>query len=265
MKYGFIYMTTNLVNRKKYIDQRRYHSDSPESDAKYLGSGINMTRAIKKYGIENFTREILEECDTLEDLNNAEIKWISKFDAVNDKNFYNIAAGGLAGDTWNGQSQYKKRKFKKRIAESNRTRQRDVSRISGSLNPAFGRHWYKDVKNRKQYYLHEDDPRILQLGLIRGMFRSKRHNEKISSSLKGKPKAYKIHSGMIMVTDGTISKYIDPSKLEEYQRHGFVKGGAPRKTRGKVHMNNGLKNIFVHKNKIQHYISLGFELGWHKK
>lgn len=50
--YGFIYITTNHINVKRYIGQRKY--DKNEKWKTYLGSGIILTRAIEKYGKENF-------------------------------------------------------------------------------------------------------------------------------------------------------------------------------------------------------------------
>ena len=47
--YGYIYLTTNLVNDMKYIGQRKYGQPEP-----YLGSGVYLKRAIKKYGQINF-------------------------------------------------------------------------------------------------------------------------------------------------------------------------------------------------------------------
>lgn len=42
--YGFIYITTNLINGKKYIGQKKGYNDT------YLGSGKILKLAIKKYG-----------------------------------------------------------------------------------------------------------------------------------------------------------------------------------------------------------------------
>lgn len=44
MKY-YIYMTTNLINEKKYIGKHK-----GELDGSYLGSGTALLRAIDKYG-----------------------------------------------------------------------------------------------------------------------------------------------------------------------------------------------------------------------
>lgn len=92
--YGYIYITTNLLNGKKYIGQHKASS----FDDKYIGSGIYLNRAILKYGKINFICEILESCNTKDELNEREIYWINKFDAVSSENFYNIAIGGTGGD-----------------------------------------------------------------------------------------------------------------------------------------------------------------------
>lgn len=82
MKQYYIYLTTNLINDKKYIGQHY-----GEINDTYIGSGNSLKKAILKYGKENFKKEILEICKNYEDLNIAEKQWILKYDAVNNKNF----------------------------------------------------------------------------------------------------------------------------------------------------------------------------------
>ena len=106
--YGFIYITTNNINGKKYIGQRKY--DSQEKWKEYLGSGVYLNRAINKYGKENFSKEIIEECDTKEKLNEREKYWISYYNAVNSENFYNIANGGDGGRTCYGLTHHASKK-----------------------------------------------------------------------------------------------------------------------------------------------------------
>jgi group I intron endonuclease len=88
-----VYITTNLVNGKQYIGRDMYN------DPKYLGSGKLLNKAIKKYGRENFKKEILQECDTLNELKLAEDHWIKFHDAANNNNFYNILDGSTGGDS----------------------------------------------------------------------------------------------------------------------------------------------------------------------
>jgi hypothetical protein len=78
--YGFIYITENLLNGKKYIGQRAY----TKGWQGYLGSGRALKRAIKKYGRMNFSRKIISEWET----------FILENDAVKNPQFYNLIEGG---------------------------------------------------------------------------------------------------------------------------------------------------------------------------
>lgn len=54
--YNFVYLTTNLINNKKYVGE---HSTNNLS-SKYLGSGYYLTNSILHHGRKNFKRKILE-------------------------------------------------------------------------------------------------------------------------------------------------------------------------------------------------------------
>lgn len=53
---------------------------SPVLDERYLGSGILIKEAVKKYGRETFNIEILKECDSKEELYSSEIYYIQKYE-----------------------------------------------------------------------------------------------------------------------------------------------------------------------------------------
>lgn len=94
-KYGYIYITTNLINNKRYIGQHK----SDKFDPDYKGSGIYLKNAFNKYGWNNFIVELLEWCYSREELDNKEVHYIKLYDAANSKEFYNESIGG---QSWNG-------------------------------------------------------------------------------------------------------------------------------------------------------------------
>lgn len=88
-----IYKITNTINNKSYIGQS-INIASRWAEHKRLSATKDQRiiyRAIRKYGLENFTFEVLEECQE-EELNNREIYWINFFDSF--ENGYNMTYGG---------------------------------------------------------------------------------------------------------------------------------------------------------------------------
>ena len=94
--YGFIYITTCLINGKRYLGQRKFNKGRQT----YLGSGTAFSRAVKKYGKDNFVKEIIEVCFSSEELNEAERKYSVFFDVVGNKDFYNLVLGGGTSEGW---------------------------------------------------------------------------------------------------------------------------------------------------------------------
>lgn len=137
--YGFIYCTTNLINNKKYIGQHKYCG---RIDKYYLGSGVALSRAVKKYGRDNFKREIICECSTLEELNGKEIYYIKLLDAINSKDFYNIGLGGNGSEHGN---EWWLRATPEQIAHANAIRS---EKMSGRNNPFYGKKHSDETKKK---------------------------------------------------------------------------------------------------------------------
>lgn len=91
MAFGVIYKITCLVNGKPYIGKTKQTLNRRIGQHKLANSVIG--QAIRKYGWENFTVEVLEECDTPEQLNEREQFWIAHFNSKTP-NGYNCTAGG---------------------------------------------------------------------------------------------------------------------------------------------------------------------------
>lgn len=115
--YGFIYITTNLINGKKYLGQRKYDRNWE----RYLGSGVLIKQAIEKFGEENFKREIIAEAETRDELNQLEIKLIEEYGCITDDNWYNVHFGGvggaLPGTLCHNYGRVQTEEHKKRISE----------------------------------------------------------------------------------------------------------------------------------------------------
>ena len=85
-----IYKITNNINGKIYIGQSR-HIKSRWSDHKHCHKDTPLYNDMWEYGIENFSFDVLEECE-IEELNEKEKYWVSFYDSHN--NGYNLTPGG---------------------------------------------------------------------------------------------------------------------------------------------------------------------------
>ena len=91
---GIIYKIVNRVNAKIYIGRDKHNNP------KYMGSGKLLQLAFKKYGIENFYKETIEECDN-DNLDAREKFWIKELKSQDHLIGYNIADGGHNDFTMN--------------------------------------------------------------------------------------------------------------------------------------------------------------------
>lgn len=94
--YGFVYETINKLNGKKYIGKCIF--DRINNWENYLGSGVYLKRAIKKYGKENFEKKIICIAYSDDELNRLEEYYLKFYDVVNSKDFYNIKLTSIGGD-----------------------------------------------------------------------------------------------------------------------------------------------------------------------
>ena len=90
--YYTIYKITNLVNGKIYIGK---HETSNLDDG-YMGSGKHLRKAIIKYGIQHFHKEIIFFLSCREDMNEKEKELVTEEFVARSDN-YNIAPGGNGG------------------------------------------------------------------------------------------------------------------------------------------------------------------------
>ena len=175
--YGFIYITTNMVNGKRYIGQRKFSKGWKS----YLGSGKILKQAIEKDGRNNFIRDIVVIAYTKKELDELEIQFIKNYNAIESYDFYNIAKGGDGGDN-SGElsvmygkkhSEHTKRKI------SNTRKLKGVAK--GKSNPMYGVHICGE--NHHDFGKHLSEERKLRQSET---MKNKYKNGEIKPYFKGK-------------------------------------------------------------------------------
>ena len=148
--YHIIYKVVNKINDKSYIG---YHQTNDIND-EYLGSGKLLKKAIKKYGKENFAKEILYVFPNKDEalLKEAEIV---NTEFVNDKTTYNLKVGGEGGWDYINTELRKDDKYgsmlsKKLSTSIKKAYKEGKLNSSGMNNPMYGKWaWNKGIKGIK--------------------------------------------------------------------------------------------------------------------
>jgi hypothetical protein len=188
-----VYKTTNNINGKYYIGA---HSTKIINDD-YFGSGIALKKAIDKYGIENFSKEILFIFETKEEMFKMEREIVSE-EVANDKMSYNLKIGGYGGWPNNagennpnfGKELWKKGKTEEEIIEINKKRA-----SHGEKNGMFGKTHNDMAKQRiiegNKLFNETDEgkEKLIQSAIrlseiMTGVPKSEEQKEKMSESAK---------------------------------------------------------------------------------
>jgi len=138
-----IYLTTNLINGKKYLGKDEYNRKS------YLGSGITLKKAIKKYGKENFKKEILEYCNNSEHLIEREEYWLNITNAADDPCFYNRTNNSRGPKKGTKHSSHKKGKDNKNYGKK-RTEEIKNNLSINRLGKSSGKLGYKCTDEQRK-------------------------------------------------------------------------------------------------------------------
>jgi hypothetical protein len=173
--FFYLYQITNLVNNKIYIG---VHSTKDINDG-YMGSGVNIQSAIKKYGIKNFNKVILFTFDNVEDMY-AKEKEIVTEEFLLRKDTYNLRIGGTGGFDYinkNNLSGF----YNTEVARKGRQSTNAV------LQERYGEQWKKIISkngNKALQKKRENDPNFNQI-----MIEHSRRNIKIASQYANTPLA----------------------------------------------------------------------------
>ena len=195
---GFIYKTTCLVNGKIYIGKH----EGREND-NYLGSGEMFQRALRKYGKENFKREILRRCETLHELRIWEHVYIKKYHSQDPNIGYNIASGDVNSSEYNPA---KLPEVREKIRKATK------KRMSNPENtPMYGKHHTEETKKK-----------ISEIRKCKKIKWTDEARRKMSEQRKGK-KGYKMSDETKKkLSEIAKKRFADPRNNPMYGDHRFA-------------------------------------------
>ena len=206
-----IYKTTCLITNKIYIGQ-----DS-KNNPKYLGSGLYISRIIKKYGKQNFIKEILEQyIESKEKLDEREIYWIGVYDSTNPKIGYNLSKGGSGSlgckrtsETRKKMSKAAKGKIKSDIHRQNLSKSHKGKVFSAAHKQQLSKsHKGQEPWNKGIKYKQKNPVTVV----------SEDTKLKISLTLKNKPKIQCPHCGLEGSPSAIKHWHFDKCKLLKIEK-----------------------------------------------
>jgi group I intron endonuclease len=131
---AFIYKITNTVNGKLYIGKSSCLSLKKligryKKEIKYNNPRL-IIRAMVKYGISSFSFEIIKSDIRQDEINNAEMEYITLYNTTDKNTGYNLTQGGegTVGLKWKKESREKLSNTRK------------AGNYSGENNPFWGKH-----------------------------------------------------------------------------------------------------------------------------
>jgi hypothetical protein len=184
-------------------------------DDGYMGSGKRLRRSIRKYGIDNHNKEILELFETRELLIEAEIKAITP-EMITDTDCMNLMGGGQGGyiseehhlKMRKGASVVNKILLKEFWSDIERKKKR-----SENISKAFSK---LDI-NKKNRILKNID------------WNGKKHSDETKQKMSEAKKGFGIGEnnsqyGTCWITKDGTNKKIKKEEIETYLNEGWVKG-----------------------------------------
>lgn len=195
-----IYKITNKINGNFYIGKHK----TKDLNDKYMGSGKLIKAVIKKHGIENFEKEILETFNTEEEMNEAEKHYV-----VLGEGSYNLCPGGQGGWGYvNSKERSKKRsEFLSKVRKEQLLIEKNIIK-------------FKEITVLANLKIKELYPN----GTFYGKTHSEETKKKMSVSASSRIGVKNSQFGTCWITNGIENKKIKKDLLESFVKLGYYKG-----------------------------------------
>lgn len=245
--YGYVYKFTFLPNNKIYIGKKKNLKDSDELDENYWVSGKIWKWKLSHYSKDEWPilikREILEWCNSDEELCEREKYWIGYYDSTNKSIGYNISTGGknpiLFGSSngmWNHQW----------------TDEEKLNQINGLKNRDF---W--DDNNPAR------DPKV------RDKISKSSKNNGCRMTTEGRRRISEFVSSVIRITNGKCNLQCKPEELNYYNSLGYDIGFTPgirsKRNPNFIRITNGEVNHKIPREELSRWLSKGWIRGDRRK
>ena len=215
MIYYLVYQLTNLVNGKIYIGCHM----TKNLDDGYMGSGKRIGYAKKKYGIENFKKEILKFCDSPEEMLAEEAKIVNE-EFIGRPDVYNLTCGGRGSWFYTNSSKKNcyagKSNNPKVLAALNKAQIASLLKLKDPIQSVIrGKKISDTLKEYFETNLHHWN----------GKNHSNETKAKIGKSNSIKQAGIKNSQfGTCWIRKGLVSKKIDKEILEQHLLEGWSRG-----------------------------------------
>lgn len=211
--YYTVYKITNLINGKYYIGKHQ----TKNLDDGYMGSSAVLKRAIRKYGLDNFKKEILYIFNSEAEMNAKEKELV-----VISENTYNLNQGGHGGfnyiNTTNKNIYPNHDIITKEVLAKNRAKQKE--RRETDID-----YYNKFLEQRR--YASKQGVIARKIKFPNGVWKDKKHSNETIEKLKGHTRQVgekNSQFGTCWIYNENGNKKIRKEELETYLKLGYSKG-----------------------------------------
>jgi len=233
-----VYKVTNIINGKSYVGQTTKSLNHRRKKHQWSNDGYAFHNAIRKYGRSKFEWEVLEECDSKEEMDEMEFHYIKQFDSK-VPNGYNLTDGGegVIGYTHSKETRKKMSlsAFNRptRIFSEDHKRRISESRL-GNKNPNYNKPMPKHVKKmlatiNKNKTVSKETRKKISDARLKMPPMTYETRKKISESHKGKELSdeHKLKLSEALtghVVSSETKKKISNTNKGSYAGNGFKRG-----------------------------------------